>query len=198
MVRAQLPLGRHSGGVADAVVGKGAIHVLSTGRLSSRDRRIEIGVRDRLTSHYQPHYNRQLRPFGLEPLCMVWYFHILPAYLTSNATSLLVCQTMIVNRSKRDRNASPWVDPEPEVLGIWFKSSSNNIQHISAPDKLQIVHLLTTLEDPCACGPSRTHKSLAPMRAVAPCCRRQRLRKWLDVSQMKMPKRCLLGDVLTN
>ena len=32
IVRAELPLSRHSGGVVDAVVGKGALHLLSTGR----------------------------------------------------------------------------------------------------------------------------------------------------------------------
>lgn len=31
IVRAELPLSRHSGGVVDAVVGKGALHLLSTG-----------------------------------------------------------------------------------------------------------------------------------------------------------------------
>ena len=34
IVRAELPLSRHSGGVVDAVVGKGALHVLSTGGMS--------------------------------------------------------------------------------------------------------------------------------------------------------------------
>jgi len=31
IVRAELPLSRHSGGVVDAVVGQGALHLLSTG-----------------------------------------------------------------------------------------------------------------------------------------------------------------------